>query len=176
MSPSQKASISSCVVNRQRETRIDPSMTFGGSFMASRTWLRAPFLHAEAGKKIVRSAVKIFTLNGCARRNHFDYFSLSEILSVWLGYLLADCDSFPTPQKPRDINLRRMIGNAAHRLTSTMRERQIEQPGDFDGIGIKHLIKVTETEKKHVITMLFLYRKVLHHHRSKFSAFRPCLK
>ena len=112
----------------------------------------------------------LFVGDGTRRDNPYNIARNHSLCGCGIFKLFADCHLFAHFHKLCYVCVRRVVGHAAHRRTLfkaavPARQSQIKQFGRLFGIVKKHLVKIAESVKNYAVLILFLYGKVMAHHR-----------
>ncbi len=148
---------------------------------------------AEVGAPLLQTRA----VDDGAGGHHPDDVPLDESLGGGgvLG-LLADGHLIALGDKPGDVGVGGVVGDAAHRhllveglgLVLVPRgQRQVQLAGGGAGVGAEHLVKVAQAEEQDRVGILFLDLHILPHHGRQFShslkllsegvqAFTKCLR
>ena len=132
--------------------------------------------------KIVFLFVQQSVFDERARRYDADHVALDHALCRrGIGKLFADRDFFPESDELRDVSIRRVKRNAAHRRSLFQpaipaRQRKIEKPRHLFRILEKHLVKIPEPVKDDAVFIFVFDFKIMPHHRRQSAHKRSPLR
>ena len=107
-----------------------------------------------------------------ARREDLGDRPFHELARLGLFRLITDRDLLARLQQARDVGVRRVERNAAHRHVLAFGERDVEQARALRRVVEEQLVEVTETEEQQgVLGQLRLDLAVLRHHGRQFGFF-----
>ena len=124
---------------------------------------------AQADEVIVRSLGKVAVVEHRPRGDHLHDVPGHETLASRRGVLLADRHFLPRAEKTGDVGGGCMVGDPAHGDSGAVRQGEIEQRRALPGVGVEHLVEITQTEKEDGIRVSLLDTAVLRHHWGCFD-------
>ncbi|MBO7237220.1 MAG: PDZ domain-containing protein, partial [Kiritimatiellae bacterium] len=124
----------------------------------------------QRGDIIIHRLIEKPFLGDCSWRDYARYFTANNTLgALWVFNLLADGRCHAGSYELREIRIKRVIGNAAHRLTAALRKRRTKNRGRYDCVLAEHFIKIAKTKHEYsTFRNLSFKRDILPHHWCQF--------